>query len=160
MIEINEKTDSNPHNIASKNQSDHAVSGAVTLFVVSAVQFLTPFMLSAVGVALPAIGREFSASAVQLGLVETVYIFAFALFLLPAGRLGDIYGRKRIFTIVILVFTAGTVLVSLSFTIESFIVLRFFQGCGGVMIKGTSVAIVSSVLPALRNSPAAQTVLA
>jgi len=73
---------SNPHNTASKNQSDYAVSGAVTLFVVSAVQFLTPFMLSAVGVALPAIGREFSASAVQLGLVETVYIFAFSLFAL------------------------------------------------------------------------------
>jgi len=83
-------------NTTSKNQSDHAVSGGVILFVVSAVQFLTPFMLSAVGVALPAIGREFSASAVQLGLVETVYIFAFSLLLLPAGRLGDIYGRKRI----------------------------------------------------------------
>jgi MFS family permease len=76
-------------------------------------------MLSAVGVALPAIGREFSASAVQLGLVETVYIFAFALFLLPAGRLGDIYGRKRIFTIGILVFTGGTVLVSLSHGFET-----------------------------------------
>lgn len=154
MIEINEKSDSNPHNTVSKNQSDYAVSGAVTLFVVSAVQFLTPFMLSAVGVALPAIGREFSASAVQLGLVETVYIFAFALFLLPAGRLGDIYGRKRIFTIGILVFTAGTVLVSLAFTIESFIVFRFFQGCGGAMITGTSVAILSSVFPPAKRGQA------
>jgi EmrB/QacA subfamily drug resistance transporter len=134
-------------NIASKKQSDHAVSGAVILFVVSAVQFLTPFMLSAVGVALPAIGREFSASAVQLGLVETVYIFAFSLFLLPSGRLGDIYGRRRIFTIGILVFTAGTVLLSLAFTIESFIVFRFFQGCGGAMISGNSVAILASVFP-------------
>ena len=71
-----------------KPPSDDAVSGAATLFVVSAVQFLTPFMLSAVGVALPSIGSEFSASAVQLGLVETVYILAFSLFLLPAGRWG------------------------------------------------------------------------
>ena len=71
-------------------RSDHAASGAIILFVVSAVQFLTPFMLSALGVALPAIGRDFSASAVQLGLVETVYILAFSLLLLPAGRLGDI----------------------------------------------------------------------
>jgi len=147
VVKINEQSDSNPHNIASRNQPDVAVSGAATLFVVSAVQFLTPFMLSAVGVALPAIGREFSASAVQLGLVETVYIFAFSLFLIPAGRLGDIYGRKRIFTIGIVVFTAGTVLISLAFTIESFIVFRFFQGCGGAMISGTSVAILSSVFP-------------
>jgi EmrB/QacA subfamily drug resistance transporter len=137
---------------ASENQPAHAVSGAVILFVVSAVQFLTPFMLSAVGVALPAIGREFSASAVQLGLVETVYIFAFSLFLLPVGRLGDIYGRRRIFTIGILVFTAGTVLLSLAFTIESFIVFRFFQGCGGAMISGNSVAILASVFsPAKRG---------
>jgi MFS family permease len=147
VIKINEKSDATPHNTASKTQSDDAASAAVTLFVVSVVQFLTPFMLSAVGVALPAIGREFSASAVQLGLVETVYIFAFSLFLIPAGRLGDIYGRKRIFTIGILVFTAGTVLISLAFTIESFIVFRFFQGCGGAMISGTSVAILSSVFP-------------
>ena len=147
MTKINEKSDSNPHNIASKNPSDDAVSAAATLFVVSAVQFLTPFMLSAVGVALPAIGREFSASAVQLGLVETVYIFAFSLFLIPAGRLGDIHGRKRIFTIGIVVFTAGTVLISLAFSIESFIVFRFFQGCGGALISGTSVAILSSVFP-------------
>ncbi len=154
MTEINEKSDSNLHNIASKNQSEDAVSSAAILFVVSAVQFLTPFMLSAVGVALPVIGREFSASAVQLGLVETVYIFAFSLFLIPAGRLGDIYGRKRIFTIGIVVFTAGTVLISLAFTIGSFIVFRFFQGCGGAMISGTSVAILSSVFPVARRGRA------
>ena len=63
MTEINEESVLNPPYTVSKNHSDYAVSGAVTLFVVSAVQFLTPFMLSAVGVALPSIGREFSASA-------------------------------------------------------------------------------------------------
>ena len=138
----------------SDNRSDDAVSAAATLFVVSAVQFLTPFMLSAVGVALPVIGREFAASAVQLGLVETVYIFAFSLFLIPAGRLGDIHGRKRIFTIGIVAFTAATVLISLAFSIESFIVFRFFQGFGGAMISGTRVAILSSVFPAARRGRA------
>ena len=122
-------------------------SGPVTLFVVSAVQFLTPFMLSAVGVALPTIGMEFSASAVQLGLVEAVYILAFSLFLLPAGRLGDIYGRKKIFITGILVFILGTILVALAFTMDSFILFRFIQGSGGAMISGTSVAILSSVFP-------------
>jgi EmrB/QacA subfamily drug resistance transporter len=154
VTEITEKSDATPPNTASKTRSDDAVSSAATLFVVSAVQFLTPFMLSAVGVALPAIGREFSASAVQLGLVETVYIFAFSLFLIPAGRLGDIYGRKKIFTIGIVVFTAGTVLISLAFSIKSFIVFRFFQGGGGAMISGTSVAILSSVFPAARRGRA------
>lgn len=133
---------------------DYTQSGTVTLFVVSAVQFLTPFMLSAVGVALPAIGKEFSASAVQLSLVETVYILAFSLLLLPAGRLGDIYGRKKIFIIGILVFMVGTAMVSLAFTIETFIVFRFFQGGGGAMITGTSVAILSSVFPPAKRGRA------
>ncbi|MFH1215166.1 MAG: MFS transporter [Pseudomonadota bacterium] len=131
-----------------KESSDSCrISGSVTLFVVSAVQFLTPFMLSAVGVALPSIGREFSASAVQLGLVETVYILAFSLLLLPAGRMGDIYGRKRVFMIGIGVFTLGTLLISTAYSIESFIAFRFFQGSGGAMITGTSIAILSSVFP-------------
>ncbi|RJP82377.1 MAG: MFS transporter [Desulfobacteraceae bacterium] len=136
-----------PNRPLPSGKTDFAASGPVILFVVSAVQFLTPFMLSAVGVALPTIGREFSASAVQLGLIETVYILAFSLFLLPAGRMGDIYGRKRIFTIGILVFTLGTLMVSLSFTMQSFILFRFFQGSGGAMITGTSIAILSSVFP-------------
>ena len=52
------------------------------LYVVASVQFLTPFMMSATGVALPAIGREFNAGAVHLGLIEMVYILAVTLLLL------------------------------------------------------------------------------
>lgn len=70
---------------------------AVILWVIAAVQFLTPFMFSAIGVALPTIGREFSAGAVQLGLIEMVYTLALALLLLPIGRFADIHGRRRIF---------------------------------------------------------------
>lgn len=143
-----------PDPTPSVNEPANTVSSAVILFVVSAVQFLTPFMLSAVGVALPAIGQEFSATAVQLGLVEAVYIFAFSLFLLPVGRLGDIYGRKKIFIIGIVLFTAGTFLITLAFTIESFIVFRFLQGCGGAMISGNSVAILATVFPPARRGRA------
>lgn len=150
---MNNKIRTSP-NTVSISRSDQAVSGAVILFVVSAVQFLTPFMLSALGVALPAIGREFSASAVQLGLVETVYVFAFSLLLLPAGRLGDIYGRRRIFTLGIFLFTWGTVLLPFASSIESFIVFRFFQGSGGALISGNSVAILASVFPAANRGRA------
>ena len=150
MNDMNDKT--KPHAMTGTPQNQ--TGSMITLFVVSAVQFLTPFMMSAVGVALPSIGREFSASAVHLSLIETVYILAFSLFLLPAGRLGDIYGRKRIFIIGICVFTLGTLMVSLSFTMESFILFRFFQGSGGAMITGTSVAILSSVFPPAKRGRA------
>ncbi len=122
-------------------------SEMITLAVVCAVQFLTPFMMSAVGVALPAIGKEFNASAAQLGLVEMVYILAVALLLLPMGRLGDIHGRKKIFITGICIFCLSTLMVAMAWSIETFILFRFIQGAGSAMITGTSVAILSSVFP-------------
>jgi EmrB/QacA subfamily drug resistance transporter len=106
-----------------------------------------PFMMSAVGVALPAIGREFSASAMQLGLVETAYVLSASIFLLSMGRMGDIYGRRRIFQYGIVIFTIGGGLLSQAWSIESMIVMRFLQGMGGSMVMATTFAIVVSVFP-------------
>ena len=118
-----------------------------TLWVIAAVQFLTPFMFSAIGVALPTIGREFSASAVHLGLIEMVYILGVALFLLPMGRFADIHGRKRVFLTGNLLITFATIALSLAPTIEFFILFRFLQGVCAAMITSTSLAILTSVFP-------------
>jgi len=122
-------------------------SRTATLFVVCTAHFLMPFMMSAVGVALPAIGREFHATALQLGLVETVYVMSAAIFLLAMGRLGDIHGRRRLFQIGIVVFTLVGGALSQSWSIEAMIALRFLQGMGGSMVMATSLAIVVSVFP-------------
>jgi len=124
------------------------VSRSATLFVVCTAHFLMPFMMSAVGVALPTIGREFSASALQLGLVETVYVLAASIFLLAMGRLGDIIGRRRVFLGGLLLFTTMGGLISLSNSVEMLIALRFLQGMGGSMVMATTMAIVVSVFPA------------
>ncbi len=131
-----------------------ATSPGITLFVVSAVQFLTPFMMSAVGVALPAIGHDFQAGAVELGLVEMLYILAFGMVMLPAGRLADIHGRKKIFISGTLVFTLTTLVLGLCPTMGLFIFFRFIQGAGAAMITATSVAILSSVYPAQKRGQA------
>ena len=62
------------------------------LITVCIAQFMAPFMLTSVGVALPSIGRDLGASAMQLGLVEQVYVLSLAMFMLTFGRLGDIIG--------------------------------------------------------------------
>jgi len=124
------------------------VSRTATLFVVCTAHFLMPFMMSAVGVALPAIGRDFNASAMQLGLVETTYVLSASIFLLSMGRMGDIYGRRRIFQYGIVVFTLAGGLLSQAWSIESMIVMRFLQGMGGSMVMATTFAIVVSVFPA------------
>ena len=68
------------------------------LFIATLASFLTPFMTSAVNIALPSIGKEFFLNAILLSCVPTSYILAAVIFLVPFGRLADIYGRKRIFT--------------------------------------------------------------
>ncbi len=129
-------------------------SPGATLFIVSAVQFLTPFMASSVGVALPAIGREFAASAVQLGLIQMAYILASCILLLPAGRFADIHGRKRVFTAGTVLTILATLALSLSTSTHLFILFRLFQGFGAAMITSTSFAILTSVFPPERRGQA------
>ncbi len=124
-----------------------AKSPTATLWVIAAVQFLTPFMFSAIGVALPSIGQEFSAGAVQLGLIEMVYVLAVALLLLPIGRYADIHGRKKIFLSGIFVITAATLSLAMAPSIGLLIFFRFFQGIGAAMITSSSLAILSAIYP-------------
>ncbi|NOY13380.1 MAG: MFS transporter [Deltaproteobacteria bacterium] len=122
-------------------------SRRATLFVVCMAHFLMPFMMSAVGVALPVMGREFSASAMQLGLVEMTYVLSASIFLLAMGRMGDIYGRRKVFQLGILVFTLAGGILSQAWSIEAVIGLRFLQGVGGAMVMATSMAMVVSAFP-------------
>ncbi len=127
--------------------SNNAQASGSTIFIVSSVQFLAPFMMSAVGVALPTIGRFYGASAVSLALVEMVYMLAVTLFLLPVGRFADITGRKRVFISGVALFTIATILLPFSPSIGIFIAIRFLQGIGVSCTVSTSVAILSSVVP-------------
>ncbi len=117
------------------------------VWVIAAVQFLTPFMFSAIGVALPSIGREFSAGAVQLGLIEMVYVLAVTMLLLPIGRYADIHGRRNIFLSGILVMTAATLALAMAQSVGMLISFRFFQGIGAAMITSSSLAILSATYP-------------
>jgi EmrB/QacA subfamily drug resistance transporter len=137
-----------------RKEDNTAISPTVTLFVVSAVQFLTPLMGSAVGVALPTIGNEFNASAVQLSMIQMTYILAVAIFLLPSGRFADIHGRKRVFIGGIITVTLATLFLGWTNSILSFIVFRFVQGVGTAAITSTSFAILSSVFPKERRGRA------
>ena len=119
----------------------------VVLAASTMASFLTPFMGSSINVALPAVAREFSMSAVSLGWVATAYILTAAMFLVPFGKLADILGRKRVFAWGVGVYTLGCVCSALAFSAVSLILFRVIQGIGGAMIFGTSVAILTSVFP-------------
>jgi EmrB/QacA subfamily drug resistance transporter len=104
-------------------------------------------MGSSVNVALPSIGHDFSMGAVQLGWVNTAYLLAAAPLLIPFGRLGDIFGRKKIYMWGVLVFTCSSVLLANSGSGTMVILFRVFQGLGASMIFATGMPILISVYP-------------
>lgn len=119
----------------------------VVLYLSALGSFLTPFMGSSVNVALPAIGEEFTMDAVSLSWVATSYLLTAAMFLVPFGRVADIYGRKMVFTWGIVVYTVSSALSAASTSGWTLIAFRFIQGVGGAMIFATAVAILTSVYP-------------
>jgi EmrB/QacA subfamily drug resistance transporter len=118
-----------------------------TLVVTSFAAFVTPFIGSATNIALPAIGKEFSANAVMLSWVATSFLLAAAVFLAPFGRLADIVGRRKIFNLGLIIFTISSFFCAFSSNIETLIAWRIAQGFGGALIFGTAMAIITSVFP-------------
>jgi len=104
-------------------------------------------MSSSINTALPSIGRELALDAVSLSWVSTAYLLASAIFLVPFGRLADIHGRKRIFSLGMVLHTVSSLLLTFSNSSASLILLRLPQGMGSAMIFGTGVAILTSAYP-------------
>ena len=117
------------------------------LIIASISSFLTPFMISSVNIALPAVGKEFQTDAVVLSWVATSYLLAAAVALVPFGKLADIYGRKKIFLIGQIIVTITSLLAAISVSASMLIVVRILQGVGGAMVFATSIAILTSVYP-------------
>ncbi|MDD1702746.1 MAG: MFS transporter [Methanoregula sp.] len=109
--------------------------------------FLTPFDGSAVNIALPTIGSQFHMDAIALSWVTTAYLLACALFLVPFGKIADIYGRKKVFLIGIAVFSIASLAMTFVGSEEQMIAVRVIQGIGSAMIFGTSYAILTAVYP-------------
>ena len=122
-------------------------SKRVALSIVMLASFLTPFMVSSVNIAIPSISREFAMDAVSLWWIATAYLLAASVFLVPFGRIADIYGRKQIFTYGIIIYTVASFLSAMSISAVMLISIRVLQGIGSAMLFGTGIAILVSVFP-------------
>lgn len=129
------------------SHDDQKTSKQAALFVATLSSFLGPFMGSSVNVALPSIGKEFTMGAIVLSWVATSFLLSAAMFLIPFGRLADIYGRKKVFLNGVIVYTISSILIALSLSGAMMIFFRALQGIGAAMIFGTGIAILTSVFP-------------
>src|SRR5262245_52352143 len=94
--------------------------------------------ITSVNVALPPIGDSLGASFTELQWVIDAYALVLATFMLTAGALADLYGRKRIFVAGLAVFTAASILSGLATSPLFLILARGLQGIGGAALFATS----------------------
>src|SRR3979490_2202046 len=103
--------------------------------------------MTIVNVALPSIQRDMGFSQSGLAWVINAYLIAFGGFLLLAGRLGDLFGRKRVFLIGLGIFTGASLLCGLSFDPRVLIAARFIQGVGGAVSSAVILAMIVTLFP-------------
>lgn len=117
------------------------------LIVVILNSFLNPFMGGAINIALPQMGNELAMDAISLSWVATAYLLTSVIFILPFGRISDIYGRKKIFSWGMISFVITSLLLAIANSDIMLIALRLAQGAGGAMAVGTNVAMLTSAFP-------------
>src|SRR5438477_8813098 len=114
-----------------------------TLAAVCTGVFMLLLDITIVNVALPDIERGFHASLSDLQWVIDAYALTLAAFLLTAGSLADLYGRRKLFAVGIVVFTLGSLSCGLATSSLFLVLARGVQGVGGAIMFATSLAILA-----------------
>lgn len=122
-------------------------SRKLVLIVATITSFMFPFMLSAVNIALPQIAREFSLNAVHLNWVPLSYVITTAIFMMPAGKLTDKLGAKKVLLFGMSLFLVGTLLCGFSVSAAMFICFRTLQGIGAALMATANTAALTTVYP-------------
>ncbi|MEQ8599621.1 MAG: MFS transporter [Devosia sp.] len=119
----------------------------LALGILLIANFMNLIDVTIVNVALPSMRDNLGASDAQIEWVVAAYVLAFALGLLPFGRLGDIVGRSRMFLIGVAAFTLASALCGMAHSIEMLIGARVLQGLGGAMMTPQVLAIATVTFP-------------
>jgi EmrB/QacA subfamily drug resistance transporter len=130
--------------MAARILGDSARRRWIALVIVCLGQLMIVVDASIVNVALPAIQRDLAFSQANLTWVVDGYMITYGSFLLLAGRLGDLVGRKRVFLTGLVLFVLASVACGLAQDQVMLVVGRFVQGFGGAVCAAVIVAIVAT----------------
>ena len=119
----------------------------IALAVVCMGQLMMVLDATIVNVALPSMQRDLGFSQANLAWVVDAYMIAFGSFLLLAGRLGDLLGRKRMFLTGLVVFTLASVVCGVAGGQATLIAARFVQGLGGAVASAAVLALLVTEFP-------------
>src|SRR5215469_4121428 len=112
------------------------------LVVLLAGQFMALLDVTIVNVAMPTIGRSLHASGAELQLVVAGYTVSYAMMLITGARMGDLYGRRRVFLAGVAVFTAASLICGIAPGIEVLIAARFLQGAGAAAMMPQIMSVI------------------
>ncbi|MDN2578551.1 MFS transporter [Aquibium sp. ELW1220] len=119
----------------------------LAMFVLLLAAFMNLIDVTIVNVALPRLQESLGATSTEIEWVVAAYVLAFALGLLPFGRLGDTIGRKRMFQTGVVLFTLFSAVCGLAPTMQTLIIARVFQGLAGAMMMPQVLAIAQVMFP-------------
>lgn len=105
-------------------------------------QFMGLVDVFIVNVAMPSIGKELHASGASLQLVVGGYMISYAMLLITGARLGDLYGRRRMYLLGVVVFTLMSVACALAPNVTTLVIFRFAQGAGAAVMVPQIMSVI------------------
>jgi EmrB/QacA subfamily drug resistance transporter len=117
--------------------------------------FMDLLDMTITNVALPTLAQEFGASTITIEWVVTGYLLGLAAFIPVSGWAGDRFGTKRVFMFALGIFTVGSLLCGLAWSIESLIAFRVLQGVGGGILTPVGTAMLFRAFPPEERARAA-----
>jgi MFS family permease len=131
-----------------ENEPGTGVKRYIVLIISTATSFIMPFLVAAINVAIPTIRDDFAMEAWVMAWVGTIYFLSIAMVQVPFGRLADIYGRKKLFIMGLLVSVLASVLGIFANSIALLFISLALMGAGSGIMFNNSIAILTSVFPA------------
>lgn len=116
----------------------------LVLFVLCAAQFMVALDFSVLNVALPVLGADLGMSQSALQWAVTAFALPSGGFLLLFGRIGDLYGRRKLFLTGLALFAAASVLATFAWDPASFLAGRALQGLGAAVIVPTGMSLLTT----------------
>lgn len=122
-------------------------NNAIKLIVILFAQLLTIMDIFIINVSIPSIQRDIHATNGEMQLIIASYLIGFASFLIIGGRLGDLYGRKRIFVIGLLFFMLSSIACGLSSNSVLLMISRFVQGISAALMSPQVLSMIQILFP-------------
>jgi EmrB/QacA subfamily drug resistance transporter len=116
------------------------------VLVLSLTTLMAAIDTNIVNIALPTVAKSLRASFASVQWIALSYLLAVTSLIVGIGRIGDVFGKKSIFILGIIIFTVASLLCGVSTTIYTLILFRALQGVGGAILMALSFAILGDLV--------------